>query len=68
MDRCISNIRVVFSIDLINTFVRGVIGECASLNGLKLRTAFRMRFDVEGLARTRIESVLRVASTSKASL
>lgn len=63
-----SNIRVVFSIDLTNTFVFGVIGPCASLKGLKLRTAFRIRDDVEGRARTRIDRVLRVASTSRASL
>lgn len=62
------NIRVVFSIDFTITFVFGVMGACASLKGLKLRTAFRIRVDVEGRARTRIDRVLRVASTIKTSL
>ncbi len=62
------NMRVVFSMDLTTTFVLGVKGACASLKGLKLRTAFTIRVDVEGLARTRTDRVLRVASTTRASL
>lgn len=60
--------RVVFSMDFTSTFVFGVIGELASLSGLKLRTELIMRPAVFGLVRTRIERQLRVASTSKASL
>lgn len=54
--------------DLTTTLVFGVIGELASLRGLKLRMVFKMRPDVLGLVRTRTERVLRVASTSSASL
>ncbi len=60
--------RVVFSIDLIKTRVFAVMGELASLRGLKLSTAFRMRFDVDGLVRTSTGSVFKVASTVNASL
>ena len=66
--RCVRNMRVVFSKDLTSTFVFGVIGELASFSGLKLRTVLRMRLDVFGLVRVKIERQLRVASTSRASL
>lgn len=68
LDKCISSIRVVFSIDLTRTLVLGVIGEFASFRGLKLRTVLRIRFDVAGLFRTSIDNVFNVASTTKASL
>ena len=60
--------RVVFSRDLTSTLVLGVIGELASFRGLKLSTVLRMRFDVFGLVRIRMERQFRVASTSRASL
>ncbi len=63
-----NNIRVVFSIDFMSTFVFGVMGEFASLRGLKLRTALTILLDVPGLVRIRIERVLSVPSTSRASL
>ena len=59
---------MVFSIDFTRTFVFGVNGPLASLKGLKLRMAFKMRLDVPGLVRMRIESVFKVASTRRASL
>lgn len=66
--RCISNILVVFSIDLTRTRVLGVIGEFASFRGLKFKTALRIRFEVAGLVRIRIATQFRVASTTSASL
>jgi len=60
--------RVVFSIDLMRTFVFGVIGELASLRGLKLNTVFRIRLAVLGRVRMSTERVFSVASTSRASL
>lgn len=60
--------RVVFSKDLTSTLVFGVIGEFASFKGLKLSTELRMRFDVFGRVRERMERQLRVASTTRASL
>lgn len=60
--------RVVFSIDLIRTLFFGVRGELASFRGLKLSTVFKMRPEVLGRVRISMESVLRVASTSRASL
>ena len=60
--------RTVFSIDLIRTLAFGVMGELASLRGLKFITAFSMRLEVVGLVLMRMERVLRVASTSSASL
>lgn len=63
-----SNIRVVFSIDLTKTFIFGVMGELASFRGLKLRTMLRILLEVAGLLRIRIESVFKVASTTRASL
>ncbi len=66
--RWIKSTRVVFSIDLTRTRVLGVMEGLASLRGLKLRTAFRMRFAVAGRVRTSTESVFRVASTTTASL
>lgn len=60
--------RTVFSIDRASTLVLGVIGVLISLKGLKLKIALSVLLDVTGLARTRIESVFRVASTIKASL
>lgn len=63
-----SNILVVFSIDLISTRVLEVMGELASLSGLKFRTAFMMRLEVDGLVRTRMDRQFRVPSTTSASL
>jgi hypothetical protein len=60
--------RVVFSIDFTSTLIFGVIGELASLRGLKFRTEFNIRLEVLGLVRTRTESVFKVASTNSASL
>lgn len=66
--RCISSIRVVFSMDLTSTRIFGVRGELASLSGLKPRTELTMRLDVDGLVRTRIDRQFRVPSTISASL
>ncbi len=60
--------RVVFSIDLMSTLVLGVIGELASFRGLKLRTVFKILFEVPGRVRIKTERELRVASTRRASL
>lgn len=60
--------RVVFSIDLASTRTFGVRGELASLSGLKLMTALRMRLDVEGRVRTRMGRQFSVPSTMSASL
>lgn len=60
--------RVVFSIDLMSTRVRGVIVELASLKGLKLKTALNILFTVLGRVRTRMARELRMASTRRASL
>jgi hypothetical protein len=60
--------RVVFSIDFTRTLDFGVMGEFASLRGLKFKMALTMRLEVLGLLRTRIERVFKVASTSTASL
>ena len=59
---------MVFSIDLTRTRVLGVIGELASLRGLKFKMAFMMRLAVEGLVRTRTDRQFKVASTTNASL
>lgn len=66
--RCVRNIRVVFSIDRTSTLVFGVMGEFASLSGLKLRTELMIRPDVFGRVRIKIERQLSVASTRRASL
>lgn len=63
-----SSILVVFSMDLMSTRVLGVMGELASLSGLKLRTAFMMRLDVDGLVRIRMDREFMVPSTTSASL
>ena len=68
LDRWSNSMRVVFSMDFTKTLVLGVIGEFASLRGLKLRTAFRILLDVLGRVRISTDSVFRVASTSNASL
>ena len=60
--------RVVFSMDLTRTRSLGDIGELASFMGLKLRTAFRILFDVLGRVRTRGDRQFKVASTINASL
>jgi hypothetical protein len=59
---------VVFSTDLIITLILGVRGEWASLRGSKFRRVFKMRLEVPGLVRTRIDKQFKVASTIKASL
>lgn len=66
--RCINSILVVFSMDLTSTLVLGVMGELASFRGLKFITALRMRPEVAGLVRTRIDMQFRVPSTTRASL
>lgn len=63
-----SSIRVVFSMDLARTRVLGVMGELASLSGLKFITALRIRLDVEGLVRMRTDRQFSVPSTTRASL
>ncbi len=63
-----SNILVVFSIDLAITRVFGVIGELACLSGLKFRMALRILFAVGGRDRMRTDSEFKVASTRTASL
>lgn len=63
-----SSIRVVFSMLLRSTRVLGVIGELASLSGLKFITALRIRLDVDGLLRMRIDRQFKVPSTTRASL
>lgn len=63
-----SSIRVVFSMDLTSTRVFGVMGELASLSGLKFMTALRMRLDVDGLLRMRMDRQFKVPSTTRASL
>ena len=59
---------MVFSIDLMRTLVFGVMGELASLRGLKARTVFMIRFDVLGRLRIKIDKQFKVASTRRASL
>lgn len=66
--RCIKSIRVVFSMDLTITRVLGVIGELASFNGLKLRTALRILLAVPGRLRIKMDRQFKVASTSNTSL
>lgn len=68
MSKWIRSIRVVFSIDLMRTLVFGVMGELASLRGLKPRTVFIIRLDVLGRLRTRMDRQFNVASTRRASL
>lgn len=68
LTKCIRNILVVFSIDLINTLDLGVMGEFASFNGLKLRTAFMILFEVPGLVLTNTDKEFNVASIRMASL
>lgn len=68
LSKWIRSIRVVFSIDLIRTLVFGVMGELASLSGLKPRTVFIIRLDVLGRLRTRMDRQFNVASTRRASL
>lgn len=60
--------RVVFSMDLTWTRSLADMGELASFMGLKLRTTFRILFEVLGRMRTRGDRQLRVASTINASL
>ena len=60
--------RVVFSIDLAITRSLGVMGELASLRGLKFNTVLTIRFEVAGRVRTRTERQFSVASTTSASL
>lgn len=66
--RWINSILVVFSIDLTSTLVLGVMGELASFRGLKFMTALRIRPEVAGLVRTRMDRQFKVPSTTRASL
>lgn len=60
---CMSNDLVVFSIDLTITRSLGVIGELASLRGLKFRMTFNILLAIRGRARTRREREFKVALT-----
>lgn len=60
--------RVVFSIDLSSTRVRGDIGEFAILKGLKAKSIVMILFVVAGRVLTRIDMQFNVASTIIASL
>lgn len=59
---------MVFSIDLTITRSLGVIGELASLRGLKDNIALRILFEIGGRARMSMEREFKVASTITASL
>lgn len=59
---------MVFSIDLIITRFLGVMGELASLRGLKFKMALMILEAIEGRARTRRERQFSVESTKTASL
>lgn len=50
------------------TFDLGVMGEFASLRGLKLRTLAMILLAIDGRMRMRLPRALRVAVTYKASL
>lgn len=63
-----SSMRVVFSMDLIITRFLGVMGEFASLRGLKFKMALMILGAIDGRARIRRERQLRVESTKTASL
>ncbi len=66
--RWVKNMRVVFSSDFMSTLDFGVIGELASLRGLKLRTELRMRLEVFGRVRIKMERQFSEASTRRTSL
>jgi hypothetical protein len=59
---------VVFSMDLTTTRNLDVIGELASLRGLKFRIALSILGAIGGLVRMRIDIEFKVASISMASL
>lgn len=59
---------VVFSMDLTITRSFGVMGELASLRGLKFKMTFKILFAMMGRERMRTEREFRVASTKTASL
>jgi hypothetical protein len=63
-----SNIRVVFSIDFAITRSLGVMGEFASLRGLKFNMALMILLEIAGRARIRMDREFRIASMSTASL
>jgi len=60
--------RMVFSIDLALTFIRGVMVEPTNWNGLKVKMAFRILLEMEALVRARTPMLLTVAVTIRASL
>ena len=68
LTRCMISIRVVFSTDLRATPVLGVIGEFATLRGLKFRTVLMILLAVLDLVLTRMDKQFNVASTTMASL
>lgn len=59
---------MVFSIDLIIILLAGVMGEFASRKGLKLSTAFNIRFATVALVLMRPPRPFNVAVTNRASL
>ena len=63
-----SKVLVVLSMDLIWTFVWGLIDELACFMGLKLRIADRILFAIDWRLRSREPRQLRVALTNTASL
>lgn len=63
-----SNALVVRSIDFMMTLFLGVMGELASLRGLKLKTLFRILFTTFGRRWISMPKLLSVAVTSKPSL
>lgn len=65
---CIRRARTVRSIDLAITLILGVMGELASLRGLKLSTVDTILFAMEARVRIRPPKPLRVAVTRRASL
>jgi hypothetical protein len=64
----VKNTTTVFSIDLIMSLLAAVIGELASLKGLKLSTALMILFDTDARRRTSPPNPLSVAVTRSASL
>lgn len=60
--------RMVFSIDLALTFIRGVMVEPTNWNGLKVKMAFRILLEMDALVRARTPILFTVAVTIRASL
>jgi len=60
--------RIVFSMDLALTFVRGVMVEPTNWKGLKVKIAFKILLEIDALVRARTPILFRVAVTMRASL